>query len=144
LLNNIYKKYVWLGHWHHPQPYLKKTLHEVYEAFEEEMMACSQNRFRSNNDLTQYIYRYWHLTKNEFSPCKCDDGYDANIVDETSLNQIIDHLKYRKNIHFVGFNDHIRNYREFENIKRKLRDFLETVFPDPASFEVKKMGDNHE
>ena len=136
LLKHVYKKYIWLDHWHHPQPYLRKTLLDVYSTFTREMMESSKNRFRANNDLTQYLYRYWHLTLNEFSPYQHNDGYDANIFDMKSLYKSINKLKKNKNINFVGFNDHIRKLEDFELIKHNLINFLENIFSEKASFEL--------
>ncbi len=70
LMFNVYKKFFWFEHWHLPQPYLRKTLLEVKGKFAKEMSHCSKNRFRDSTDLTQYLYRYWHLAKGEFYPIK--------------------------------------------------------------------------
>ena len=135
LLKNFYKKYIWLEHWHHPQPYLKQTLNEVYSRFKKGMMESSKNRFRANNDLTQYLYRYWHLSTNSFSPYYHNDGFDANIHNMESLEKILNIIKTNKTINFVGFNDHIKNFNDFEIIKQELINYLEFEFSVKAIFE---------
>jgi len=137
LLNNIYKKFLWLEHWHHPQPYLKSTLIDVYNEFKDEMMICSSNRFRANNDLTQYLYRYWRLARNDFYPYKHNDGYDADIVSYDYLKNAIEEIKENKNINFVCFNDQMfdANDEEFDRSKKLLVNYLDTIFQDKATFE---------
>ena len=138
LLEKVYKKLFWLEHWHHPMPYLRSTLEEVYDEFKDEMMTCSSNRFRANNDLTQYIYRYWQLAKGDFSPYKYNDGYDADIVSFEYLENSIIEIEANLNINFVCFNDQMMNIEDEEFIQTKelLIQYLENKFPQKASFEV--------
>jgi len=131
LLRFIYKRYFWFEHWHHPQPYLKKTLLEVFKIYKKEMQICSSNRFRSNNDLTQYLYRYWHLAQGEFYPHKHNDGLVAN------LDSMIRQLEKRSDINFVCFNDSTKLSDEhYDEVKSRLQNFLEQRFPQKASFEI--------
>ena len=136
LLSNVYKKILWLGHWHHPQPYLKSIIDEVYSEFEDEMMQCSQNRFRDNSDLNQYIYRYWHLAKGKFHPYKHNDALISNLDSIQVLENLIIDIKSRENISFVCFNDSIYlTDEEYEEIKKILINYLENIFPKKANFE---------
>jgi len=137
LMKHLYKKIFWLEHWHHPQPYLKSTLIEAYKLFSQEMMNCSKNRFRANNDLTQYLYRYLHLIKGEFAPFYHNDGYVANIKSKAMLDNMIQYIENNKNINFVCFNDDPSlSDEEFDKVKIKLVDYLESKFPNKASFEL--------
>jgi hypothetical protein len=137
LLKNIYKKFLWIEHWHHPQPYLKNTLLDVYKEFEEDMMRCSSNRFRANNDLTQYLYRYWHLAKNNFYAYRHNDDYIANISSLNVLESMLKEIDTNNTINFVCFNDSPSlGDNEYEEIKGKLVEYLEGCFPAKASFEV--------
>ena len=136
LLDKLYRKYIWLGHWHHPQPYLKETLKEVYGEFKEAMMHCSSNKFRDNSDLTQYLYRYWHLTKQKFYPYDHKDGLIANIDSKTTLEYLLNQLRKNSSINFVCFNDDLNlSEEEYIVIKHELNQFLEAHFLQKASFE---------
>lgn len=137
LLSTIYKKFIWLEHWHHPQPYLMKTLQEVYSEYHHEMMLCSSNKFRSNSDLTQYIYRYWQLAKQNFTPHKYNDGFVAKISSLQHLQSTIEKIKQNPNVNFVCFNDQMNNVSEdeFKQTSMILENYLESIFPDKASFE---------
>jgi hypothetical protein len=137
LQKNIYKKIFWIHHWHHPQPYLKTTLKDVYAIYEKEMLTSSSNKFRATNDLTQYLYRYWHLLSGDFEPFFHNDGFVAKISSLKSLEHLILQIENHNNLSFVCFNDqanHIGN-QEFEKISIILENFLEKKFPHKASFE---------
>ena len=136
LLRYLFRKFIWINHWHHPQPLLKQTLNEVYRHFSSQMMQCSRNRFRSNNDLTQYLYRYWQLATEHFIPFKYNDGLVTNIDSYKTLQKMIEKLKTDTTINFVCFNDSIHlSDTEYMTVKKALTDFLETHFPEKASFE---------
>ena len=137
LLAKFYKKIIWLEHWHHPQAYLKQSLTEVSNIFREEMMDCSSNRFRKNNDLTAYLYRYWQLASENFYPYKYNDGYDADIVNYAYLKNAIVEIEENKGINFVCFNDQMFQVADEEFIKSKelLLDYLNNIFKEKSSFE---------
>ena len=140
-INNFFLKYwfkklIWINHWHHPQALRKNTLQEVYNTFKTEMLYSSQNRFRSNSDLNQYMYRYWHLVHGEFHPYKHNDGFVSNIDSHETLNHMIEQLHKTPHINFVCFNDSPElDDTQYETIKHTLQSFLEERFPQKASFE---------
>ncbi|OBX06567.1 glycosyl transferase [Gallibacterium salpingitidis] len=138
IMKNIYRKAISLQHWHHPQPYLMSTLEAVYENFQKEISLASMNRFRDKSDLTQYIYRYWHLLNGEFYPMKYDDGIgDKNIAGLDDLTQIFKELENDKNLKFVCFNDSPElSDEDFYLVKKELITKLEDLFPEKASFEL--------
>jgi len=139
--NFIYKKFYrelfWIDHWHHPQPYTKKTIESVYEKYKDEMITSAHNRFRSSRDFTQYIYRYWHLINGDFIPYKHNDGFIAKIPSLKYLVETIDYLKNSKDISFVCFNDQMSNVSDEEFYKTTivLEQYLQTIFSKKASFE---------
>ena len=133
LLRYLYRRYFFIAHWHNAQPYEMNTLREVYALFKNEMIQASQNRFRFDNDLTQYLYRYYHLSQGNFIPNFYNDNYRANIVSLDSLKKIIKTInKNRPN--FVSIYDNYPNEKSVQ-IEKRLWDFLEQKFPQKASFE---------
>lgn len=137
LFKNIYRKAFWLSHWHQPQPYKKQTLLEVKELFFDKMMICSSNKFRANNDLTQYLYRYWHLLNGDFYPLKYNDDIEENLVSVKSLDSMITYIENNNDIKFACFNDSpVLAEEDYEKIKSKLLCYLENLFPKKASFEL--------
>ena len=136
LLRYLFQRLIWINHWHHPQPMLKQTLHDVYNTFSDAIMQCSMNKFRSKQDLTQYIYRYWQLIKGNFYPYKHYDGLVANLDSLTILEEMIETLETDQSIRFVCFNDSVDLSDEaYRKVKERLVSFLKKRFPQKASFE---------
>jgi hypothetical protein len=137
LLINLYKKILWLEHWHHPQPYLLSEVKKAHHNFAKEMSICSGNKFRSDNDLLQYIYRYWHLATNNFTPYKHHDGYVLQIENTKSIQKGLEAIN-GNSFNFVCFNDQMTDQaseKEFCFIKAKLLAYLESRFIKKSSFE---------
>ena len=53
---------------HGPFPFCKATFEEIWEKEGEALQAMSHNRFRSNTDLTPYLFREWQKLSNNFKP----------------------------------------------------------------------------
>jgi hypothetical protein len=135
LLLNVYKKFLWLEHWHHPQPFLKDTLYSTYSDFSEEMMICSNNKFRDNSDLNQYLYRYYQLANGNFYPHKHDDGLYMKIENKEDMNKF---MKQITNYAFACPNDSVPDsvsIEEQRDIEDMLISKLEEIFSKKATFE---------
>ena len=139
MFNNVYKKIFWLEHWHHPRSLLLSNIKECYNEYESEIRQTSKNRFRCNEDLNPYIYRYWHLVKNDFYPYKHHDGYVCRITKFTDLE---DGFKYLANDemknNFACLNDSMSTVsdEEFKRTKALAIEELDSIFPDKAKFEI--------
>lgn len=138
LMRNIWRRYVWLEHWHHPQPYLKSQIDAVYQTWHEAIDEVSSHRFRTHEDFNQYLYRYWHLANEQFHPRKDNDGMVLSIKDHDAL--IAGWERYRQqqdHICFLCLND-TGSYddQEAERIINDLHRYLDTLLPAKASFEL--------
>jgi hypothetical protein len=137
LQKNIYKKLFWINHWHHPQPYLKSTIKKVYSTYTNDMIDTSKHKFRSSSDITPYLYRYWHLMTGNFEPYYHDDAVVVRPSSVKSLEGICLEIDNYNHINFICFNDQIGNIddSEFNHLANALDYYLESKFPDKASFE---------
>jgi len=134
----IYKKVIWINHWHHPQAYSKSTLQAVYKEYQQDMIETSNHKFRSSSDITPYLYRYWHLVQGEFEPGFYNDAIVAKISSLKYLQSIITNINQNKIINFVCFNDQMNqdNRDEFNQIVNTLTNYLEKKFPKKQTFEL--------
>ncbi len=53
---------------HLPNSFLKSTYEAVWAAEEETLSAVCRNRFRTKEDVNQYLMRYWQLAQGRFVP----------------------------------------------------------------------------
>lgn len=127
------KFYIGFENPHLPQPFLKKTFLEVWGKEYELLDSTSHNKFRKNSDLTQYVFRYWHLASADFTPVKPKSlGKYCNIC-MNSVNDIIEMLD-DESCKQICLNDST-TFDSFEALDIIL-DKLENKFPEKSSFEI--------
>ena len=136
LLRNLY--YLPLGKFsgftnpHLPNSFLKSTFEEVWEKEGEYLQSVCKNRFRTKDDVNQYLMRYWQLAKGEFAPRSPKIG--ACYV----LGQDTQHIKEqieKKNKKLVCINDN-PNMDTIDKEQKILSDIFEKEFPNKCSFEI--------
>ena len=112
-------------------PYNKKTLEEVWEKFPEECHNTCLNRFRSREDVNQYLFRYYRLMKGEFTPHKPNSSYLTLGADSTeTVEKVLKSRKYK----VVCVNDDPMSC-DFETEQKKTVKIFEEVFPEISQFE---------
>lgn len=134
IFNTISSKYLWLNTYHHPQPYLKNTLIEAHSLYNSVFNEVSKNKFRSRNDVCQYLYREIQLAKGDFYPYEPKDCYCLNISSAKLLNKNINKIQQSS---FFCANDHtFLTNQEFEIAKYELTKILDSILPLKSSFEL--------
>ena len=137
LLRNLYflPKNCFLGfkNFHSCQPYCKKTLEEVWQAFPDELERTSHNRFRSRHDVNQYLFRWWRLLKGEFVPSKPNCRYLT--LGSDPMDKFESALEY-SDCKIVCINDDPSSC-DFEAEQQKIYALLQKKFPEPSTFEIK-------
>lgn len=111
-------------------PYLKKTLDTVWNEEPEILNRTCMNRFRNDQDVNQYIFRYWRLASGEFVPHKVLGRYE-NMGDE---NEKIFQMIKSSSSKMMCINDRECSLN-FDIEKMKLSEAFETVFPNKSTFE---------
>ncbi len=122
---------------HGPSAYLKSTFEEIWSKEEKLLQEMSYHRFRSNEDVTPYLFREWQKLSNHFVPKNVlkDLAYFDIRVENTSLLQTI--KKQKKKI--VCINDQNIG-AEFERVKQEMQEAFAAILPEVSSFERKASG----
>ena len=117
---------------HGPSPFLKSTFFEVWEKEGEALCEMSANRFRSEKDLTPYLFREWQKLSGNFFPCNVQQnfGYFDISEDNRKLVQTVRGQKKKQ----ICIND-ARFAGDFEQIKVELSEAFAQILPKPCSFE---------
>lgn len=142
----------WKGHTgflsnHHPQPYLKSILKEVWGKEHEKLWKTSASKFRDNQDVNQYLFRYWQLVTGRFTPGKYKNFITKRkhaevriLNDVLNIVQDIESKKYT----MYCINDATAKGRytkedmsdeDFEKSKSMIKEALEKILPKKSSFE---------
>ncbi len=122
---------------HMANSFLKSTFVEVWNKENEYLNKVCLNKFRTPNDVNQWLIREWQLVTNDFFPySKHKLGYlvdfekgDIDIIIK-QCQKIINKSKYK--MICINDGDTINN---FEYLKDEVNKLLETKFPEKSCFE---------
>ncbi|NDW08199.1 stealth family protein [Dysgonomonas sp. 520] len=121
-----------LGH-HLHQSFRKKTFEEVWTAEPDLLRNAGITRFRYYKDVNQWIFRYWHLAKGEFSPVnKFTDGKNVDITTDT-IDDICNIIRMQK-CKQICINDS-ENITDFDGLSKKIQSAFNSILPQKSSFE---------
>lgn len=111
-------------------PYLKKTMKTVWEEEPQILNQTCLHRFRNDQDVNQYIFRYWQLASGNFVPGKMLGRY-INMSDDNS--KIYETLR-SNTIKLFCIND--KDFTaDFDSEKKRLIHAFESLLPDKSEFE---------
>jgi len=113
-------------------PYRKSTLEEVWGKYPEILDRCCRNRFRSREDVSHYVFRYWRLVKGEFVPMKPNCAYlTIGEDDAEAVRQALENKKYK----VVCVNDDPSGLN-FEQEQKRFKEVFEKRYPGLSSYEI--------
>lgn len=110
--------------------YKKDTFNEVWHKEPGILSQTCMHRFRNDNDVNQYIFRYWRLAKGEFIPHRQLGKY-KNITDN---NDEINKLIKKRSCKLLCINDKDVDC-DFEVEKLKLIKSFEKIYTEKSAFE---------
>jgi len=131
-LLKFYPKFITLRTPHNAQPYLKKTYEQVWEFAGEELKAMSVNRFRSENDFTQELFRTWQICNSDFEPYNTysDTKMFPLIFKSAKAIEAIREQKFK--LVCINDNEHIPN---FEQTMKQVELAFDSILPEKSTFE---------
>lgn len=118
--------------YHGPVSLLKSTYLEVWEKEEELLKTTSSHKFRSKDDVNQYILKNWQFCKGNFIPSKLDFKFVKIKSDYKNVCKMIENQKHK----IICIND-VEGIENFEEIKENLIKSFEKVLPEKSTFEKK-------
>lgn len=122
-----------LGYWnsHLTSSFLKSTFEEVWDKEKDILEETSRNKFRTPNDVNQWLMRYFQIEEGHFEPQNSNFGkiYTLNQFDE--LKTVMNNDKYK----VLCINDDF-DVQNYEQKMEELINMFEKVFPNKSSYEI--------
>ncbi len=109
--------------------FTKNTFETVWNLIPDELSETCKRRFRSSQDLSIWLLRYWNLAKGDFVPHKLLGNYY-----EIGNPDLLPYIRRQKG-KMVCCND-VRDGLDFEAEKRKLVEAFELILPEKSQFET--------
>ncbi len=118
---------------HIPYSFLKSTYLKVWEAEFNELNKTCSRKFRTNEDVNQWLIRYWQLAEGNFYPKNIQKNSLCIDIDDNIINKICSAISGQE-YDIICLNDS-ENISDFEKLKSGLQNAFEKIIPQKSSFE---------
>ncbi|MBQ6560065.1 MAG: Stealth CR1 domain-containing protein [Erysipelotrichaceae bacterium] len=134
--NSRYPQIIGFYNSHLPTPFLKSTLQEVWDKEGELLDQVSSHRFRSKEDVSQYLFRCWDLAKGNFEPIDSKKQGKEIDITEDRLEEICRTITERR-YPMICLNDTVESFSntEFDQIRTRINRCFESIYPAKSGFE---------
>lgn len=119
---------------HMPQPFLKSTITEVWEREKMTLEQTNASRFRSKDDVFQYLFHHWQICSGNFSPYNTKKDTQLFLLSDSNIAEAADVI-YKQSKAMIALND-TEDISDFENAKQKINAALESVLPEKSIYEL--------
>jgi hypothetical protein len=118
---------------HQAQPFLKSTFNEVWNLEKDILNITSRSKFRSQFDVSQYLFRYWQLMSGKFEPV---DISDSKLLVLHNLQDCAEFSSILTQYNLIFLNDEIDDDNDFNKYKNIINQSFSKILPDKSSFEL--------
>lgn len=116
---------------HAPAAYRKQTFEEVWAAEPELLARTTSHRFRSADDVNQWVCLWWQVASGQFAPFDVDNVVDSVRADNAArLCALI-----RAQEHDMACINDPEGDVDFEALAAELRTAFATILPEKSGFE---------
>ena len=116
---------------HAPVAYLKSAFQEVWEAEPEKLDDTCRDRFRTSDNVNQWVVLWWQIASGQFSP-KIIDNLVNSVTDE-SVDELCDVIENQKH-QYICLNDPDGEV-DFEFLSESVQNAFEKVLSNKSEFE---------
>ncbi len=122
---------------HQPQPYLKSTFNEVWSKEYEILLQTSRSKFRNDDNVNPYLFRYWQLAKGKFAPVGFRDTLSTSVYSLKDAYNVANIIRSRR-FRMVCINDgwECPSGTEFQEAKKVITEAFGKILPNKSSFEL--------
>lgn len=124
---------VWFNNPHLPSPLLKSTMDKLRNEEYEILDNSSKSKFRSKEDVNQYVFSWYDIASWNFIPRNSCVGRNFSIRNNNNkkLIKAITKQKYK----MICINDNESNF-DFEKIKLEVISAFEKILPEKSEYEI--------
>ena len=91
------------------------------------------HKFRTNEDVSQYLFRFWQLASGNFCPINTRKDTEQITINKNNLSEIKRIITSQsKNIICL----HDESNTDFEFCKQEIINYFEEILPNKSSFEI--------
>lgn len=117
---------------HIANSYLKSSFIEVWDKEYDVLDNSSRSKFRSREDVNDWLVRQWQIMSGDFYPRSRDYGLMMNAA---NVDEVIKKLKKPKKCHMICINDTIE-VKDFDLCRDSINKALNDLLPEKSIFEI--------
>lgn len=132
LLEKLYPDYfTGFKNLHAPAAYLKRTFQEVWNAEPEKLASTCRDRFRTSDNVNQWLALWWQIASGQFSPAVIDNRV-MKVCGDT-IDQLCESIEQQQ-CSYICVNDPEEKI-DFERLSKRLQVAFGKLLPEKSSFE---------
>lgn len=116
---------------HAPAAFLKHTFEEIWSLEPKLLQETSEHRFRSADDVNQWLALWWQVAAGEFEPRRVDNLVE--VVTEENIERLCNCIISQTH-DMICLNDPDKDI-PFDELAERLKTAFETILPEKSSFE---------
>lgn len=132
LIFSRFKTILGLFESHIPFSYLKSTMIEVWDKEFELLDNTCRHKFRTRDDVNEWLFRHWQIMTGNFEPRRWDFGLLMRAAD---VEAVVETLRNPGRLKMLCINDS-NVVEEYEKCKKEINKALEQRFPEKSMFEI--------
>jgi len=137
LINNIllfpWKEFSGFVEPHIPYAFLKSTLIDMWNKEPESLIKTCQNKFRTNEDINQWLIRYWQFANGCFYPMDIQRKTRCTDINDNLIGSICRDI-YEQKYDMICLNDST-DISDFEDCRSRLQKAFDSILPESSAFE---------
>lgn len=127
-----YREFSSFKYTHLPSAFLKETYNKIWAEEGEVLDRVCHNRFRSAEDVNQYVIKYWQYLEGKYEPQSPSIGRFYTIGKDDAA--ILSTIK-GQSCKMLCMNDDA-GIDDFEKIKTEIQAAFQSILPEKSSFEI--------
>lgn len=117
---------------HAPAAYLKSSFEEVWQAEPQKLDSTCKDRFRTSDNVNQWVVLWWQIASGQFMP-KVIDNLVASANEET-IDEFCQTIVNQKH-DYICVNDP-EDEIDFDSISTRIKEAFEILLPEKSGFEL--------
>lgn len=117
---------------HAPAAYLKNVYQEVWEAEPEKLRATCCDRFRTSDNVNQWVILWWQVASGQFSPAVINNLVES--IRPDTIDQLCSAIETQSH-DYICLNDPEESI-DFGLLAKRLALSFEKILPEKSSFEL--------
>lgn len=116
---------------HAPNAYLKSTFCEVWEAEPEKMKFTCCDRFRTSDNVNQWVVLWWQIASGKFSPAIINNF--VMTINDSNIDEICNAIEGQQ-YDYICLNDS-EEHINFERLSFQIKSVFDGILPEKSSYE---------